>query len=81
MFHKKRIGEILVKKGIATPERIEEALFAQRKQIESGAELKKLGEILEDMGFASKENIKSALDEQKKFYMHSWLYSVFHIQR
>ncbi|MGB9887075.1 MAG: GspE/PulE family protein [Moorellales bacterium] len=53
-----RLGEILVRKGVLSPERLREALEIQRK---SG---KKLGEVLAEVGFCSPETVADALAEQ-----------------
>ena len=52
----RRIGEILVDRGVTTPERIQSVVESQ----------KKLGEILVQEKVATPEQIKSALDEQEQ---------------
>ncbi len=54
----KRLGEILVEKGLITQEELSRALEEQRKN------RKALGEILVDMGLISWEQITDALSEQ-----------------
>ncbi|MFN3284372.1 MAG: GspE/PulE family protein, partial [Pseudothermotoga sp.] len=54
----KRLGEILVEKGLITQEELSRALEEQRKN------RKALGEILVDMGLISWEQITEALSEQ-----------------
>jgi len=51
----KRLGDILVERGSATPETIQEALKTQRK----------LGEVLVERHIVSKQEIESALVEQE----------------
>lgn len=50
----KRIGEILVERGVTTPEKIRDAMDGQ----------KKIGELLVEKNVATPEQVKSALDEQ-----------------
>jgi type IV pilus assembly protein PilB len=57
---RKELGEILIEKGLITPEQLEEALILQEK------EKKFLGEILIEKGYVKKEDIYEALAEQKK---------------
>lgn len=54
----KRLGEILIEKGLVTQEELSRALEEQRKN------RKALGEILVDMGLISWEQITDALSEQ-----------------
>ena len=57
---KKRLGEILVEAGVITPEKIEEALAAQRSQKNGD----KLGTMLLDMGYIKEQQMVDALTEQ-----------------
>lgn len=50
-----QIGEILIQKGIITPDQLGKALEAQKA---GGG---KLGEVLVKLGFASAEKIEAAL--------------------
>ena len=59
-MERKELGQILVEKGLITPQQLEEALVQQLR------EKKFLGEILIEKGFVSKEQIIEALTEQKK---------------
>lgn len=59
-MERKELGQILLEKGLITPEQLEEALKIQ-------SETKKyLGEILIEKGFVSKEDVLNALTEQSK---------------
>jgi MSHA biogenesis protein MshE len=55
---KRRLGDIIVKRGLITAEQLEEALAAQR---ESGA---KLGEVLVDLGFITRVALAGVISEQ-----------------
>ena len=58
---KEQLGQVLIQRGIITPEQLERALEAQRQQ--GGL----LGEILTKLGFATEENIVQALAIQHDF--------------
>ena len=60
IMERKELGQILIEKGLITPEQLEEALILQDK------EKKFLGEILIEKGYVKKEDIFEALTEQKK---------------
>ncbi len=54
----KRIGDLLIEKGLITPQQLEYALNKR------GEEKKPLGEVLVDLGFITWEDITRALSEQ-----------------
>jgi two-component system chemotaxis sensor kinase CheA len=56
----RKIGEILVKKGIITETELSEVIQSQEK------ENRKLGDIVVDKGFATEHEIMNALNEQDK---------------
>ncbi|MFH1407216.1 MAG: hypothetical protein ABIH01_04380 [Candidatus Omnitrophota bacterium] len=80
MFRKK-FGQIAVKKGLATEDKLQEALAKQKDRQDKGLRHEKIGEILQGMGLITKEQIESILEEQKKFFLANWIYSIFHIHR
>jgi hypothetical protein len=55
---KRRLGDIIVERGLITAEQLEEALTAQR---ESGA---KLGEVLVELGFLTRVALAGVISEQ-----------------
>ncbi|MDP2913815.1 MAG: hypothetical protein Q8N91_07435 [Candidatus Omnitrophota bacterium] len=78
---KKRFGEILIKRGLATKEDIEEALKIQREIKEKKQIQKNIGTILHEKGVIDLEDIKNVLDEQREgesFFLKSLVYSIFH---
>ena len=82
-FKKKRkmFGEILIEKGLATKEDVENALKAQREIWETKRVQKKIGDILNEKGVIELEDIEDVLKEQKKFegfLLDSLVYSIFH---
>ncbi|RLE31570.1 hypothetical protein DRJ54_00145 [Candidatus Acetothermia bacterium] len=58
----KRLGELLVRRGAATPETIEKALSVQR----SGEMRARIGEILTELGLVSPEEVERALLVQSR---------------
>jgi len=58
---KEQLGQVLVQRGIITPEQLEQALAAQK---EKGGFL---GEILTELGFTTEEEIAQALAIQHDF--------------
>lgn len=55
---KRRLGDIIVERGLITAEQLEEALTAQR---ESGG---KLGEVLVELGFLTRVALAGVISEQ-----------------
>jgi hypothetical protein len=55
---KRRLGDIIVERGLITAEQLEQALTAQR---ESGA---KLGEVLVELGFITRVGLAGVISEQ-----------------
>jgi len=60
-----RLGELLVRRGIAEPEQIDEALAFQRAQISDRKPTTRLGDILVDRNELSASVIRDILEEQK----------------
>jgi anti-anti-sigma factor len=61
-YHK--IGELLVRKNLASPEAIDEALAIQRSHLEQKRTPPRLGEILIDRKILSRKMIREILEEQ-----------------
>lgn len=55
-----RLGEILIKEGLITPQQLEEALSAQK----TDSQKRPIGEALVSVGFISEENLAIALSKQ-----------------
>ncbi len=62
-YHK--IGEILVRRQLAPPEAIDEALAVQRTALEQKKSAPRLGEILVERKVLDREYIREILEEQK----------------
>ncbi len=60
----KRIGTLLVERGIITEQQLTEALDAQKKQQAQGQYKKLLGEILVELGYASEEEVINSVTTQ-----------------
>ena len=60
-----RLGEILVRKGVAKPRHIDEALMVQRQQLNEGRNATRLGDILVNRKVLSPNVIREILEEQK----------------
>jgi len=60
-----RLGEILVRKGVAKPRHIDEALMVQRQQMNEGKHPTRLGDILVKRNVLSPKVIQEILEEQK----------------
>jgi anti-anti-sigma factor len=60
-----RLGEILVRKGVAKPRHIDEALMVQRQQLNEGRHPTRLGNILVKRNILSPKVIREILEEQK----------------
>jgi len=60
-----RLGEILVRKGVAKPQHIDEALALQRHQLSEGNPATRLGDILVKRNILSPTVIREILEEQK----------------
>lgn len=59
-MERKELGQLLLERGIITPEQLEEVLELQKKS------KKFIGELLIEKGYVKKEDIIEALTEQKK---------------
>ncbi len=78
---RKKFGEILIERGLATKEDIEDALRIQRDLEESKRVQKKIGVILHEKGVIELEDIENTLDEQRRmesFLLKGLIYSIFH---
>lgn len=60
-----RLGELLVRKGVAKPDEIDAALAVQRAQLTERRRTPKLGQILVDQRVLDKAAIDEILEEQK----------------
>jgi anti-anti-sigma factor len=60
-----RLGEILVRKGVAKSKHIDEALREQRQTLHEGGDAPKLGDILVKRNILSPTVIREILEEQK----------------
>lgn len=81
---KKMFGEILVEKGLATKEDIDNALKIQKELLETKKVQKHIGAILQEKGVIEFSDIENVLEEQKRmdgFVLKSLIYSVFHSSR
>jgi len=79
--NKKKIGEILIERGLATKEDIEDALKMQKEICETKLIQKKICTILHENGIIELEDIDNVLEEQERmegFILKGLIYSVFH---
>lgn len=60
-----RLGQILVKLGLATDLQVRAALEKQRELTDKG-ESKKIGELMIDMGYISDDSFQRAFEEQQR---------------
>lgn len=60
---KAKIGELLLQRGLITPEQLQEALFVQHNQNKD----KQLGQILIELGYVDKEELYGLLAIQNGF--------------
>ena len=60
---KTRIGELLLKRGLITPEQLQQALYLQQKQDRD----KQLGQILVELGFISRNDLYFVLAIQSGY--------------
>jgi serine/threonine protein kinase len=64
------LGEILVRAGLLTRERLTEALKAQAERAkEDSAKAPRLGEILVELGYVTREQVATALGEQDRLLL------------
>lgn len=78
---RKKFGEILVERGLATKEDVEDALKIQRETWQVKQVQKRIGTILYEKGVIDLEDIDKVLETQKQlegFILKSWIYSMFH---
>ena len=83
LFKKKRkklFGEILIERGLARKEDVEDALKIQKEIRQTKQIQKNIGTILNEKGVIGLEDIENVLAEQKKldgFILKSIIYSIF----
>jgi len=78
--NKKKFGQILIEKGLATKDEIEEALRIQRELNETKRVQKKIGVILNEKGIIELADIENTLHEQRRmegFILKGLIYSIF----
>ena len=78
---KDKFGEILIDKGFATKNDVEEALRIQKEIRETKQIQKKIGVILLEKGIVDTEDIDKVLAEQRRregFFLKGLVYSIFH---
>lgn len=78
--NRKKFGEILIEKGLATKEDVESALKLQREILETKQIQKRIGTILYEKGVIDLEAIEDVLRAQRQlegFLLKSWIYSIF----
>ncbi len=78
---RKKFGEILIDKGLATKKDIEEALRLQKEIFDTKQIQKKIGAILLEKGVIELEDIDKVLAEQgsgEGFFLKGIIYSLFH---
>ncbi len=76
-----KFGEILVEKGLASKQDVEEALRAQKELLEKEHIQKPIGAILSEKGVIDTEDIEKVLAEQRRgesFILKGLIYSIFH---
>ena len=79
--NRKKFGQILIEKSLATKEEIEEALGIQRELDKTKRIQKKIGAILHEKGVIELEDIENTLEEQRRmegFILKGLIYSIFH---
>jgi len=77
---KKKFGEILIERGLATKDEVVEALRIQRELNETKRVQKKIGVILNEKGIIEMADIENTLDEQRRmegFILKGLVYSIF----
>lgn len=78
---RKKFGEILIEKGLASKEDVEEALKIQKEILETKQVQKNIGTILSEKGIIDLEDIDGVLAEQRRregFLLKGLIYSIFH---
>jgi hypothetical protein len=78
---KDKFGEILIAKGLATRQEVEDALRVQKDIRLARQAQKSIGAILSEKGVIGPEDINAVLEEQKKredFILKGLVYSIFH---
>ena len=79
--NRKKFGEILIEKGLATKSDVDEALKIQRETWEAKQIQKKIGAILCEKGVIEMADVENVLDEQRRFegfILKGLIYSIFH---
>lgn len=78
---REKLGEILIKNGLATKEQVEDALDTQKEIRDTKKIEKTLGAILVERGIITSEDVVGALKEQRAkegFILKGLIYSIFH---
>lgn len=78
---RKKFGEILIEKGLATKAEIDDALRTQKEIWETRQVQKQIGAILSEKGVIDLDDIDYVLAEQKRgegFILKGLVYSIFH---
>ena len=73
-------GQILIEKGLATKQEVDEALRLQKELLGAKNIQKAIGAILSEKGVISEEDIAMILNEQKRresFILKGLIYSIF----
>jgi len=79
--NRKKFGEILIAKGLASRQDVEEALRAQKEMQETKQVQKAIGVILSEKGIIDEEDVENVLKEQNRgesFFLKGLVYSIFH---
>ena len=79
--NRKKFGEILIEKGLATKSDDEEALKLQQEAWEAKQIQKRIGAILCEKGVIEMTDVENVLEEQKRFegfILKGLIYSIFH---
>ena len=61
LHQRRRLGDVLLERGLLTPEQLQDALTSQRSLV--GAQRKRLGKLLVDLGFLTERQVAESLAE------------------
>jgi type IV pilus assembly protein PilB len=61
LHQRRRLGDVLLERGLLTPDQLQEALASQQSLI--GAQRKRLGKLLVDLGFLTERQVAESLAE------------------
>lgn len=79
--NRKKFGEILIERGLATKSDVEEALKVQKEIREAKQTQKKIGAILCEKGVIEMADVENVLEVQRRFegfILKGLIYSIFH---